>query len=308
MTAWLRTTKRRTCPICGKPDWCSIAGDGTVVHCMRIESDRPFASGGWLHRLGPDVQTSSPRPARRPMPTEAPPDLPAQDFEAMLARYGIATAPGDLRRLADELGLTAGSLTRLGAVYAAPHRAWAFPMRDRYDTIVGIRLRSDRGKWAITGSHNGLFIPNIASGAAHEPPDPIVICEGPTDTAAMLDLGFFAIGRPACRGCERDLAGLLHRRQVVILADRDEPKHRPDGTEFYPGQEGAAHLANELLGRAATVKIILPLKGKDARAWLAAGATHDIVAARIQTATCTTRPRPVATPARTIPAPPEIDL
>lgn len=44
-----RVTRKKPCPICGKPDWCGI-GQGFVV-CMRIQSTRPTSNRGWLHKL-----------------------------------------------------------------------------------------------------------------------------------------------------------------------------------------------------------------------------------------------------------------
>lgn len=46
-----RVNRHEPCPVCGKPDWCGVAGDGSV-HCMRVESERPARSGGgWWHRV-----------------------------------------------------------------------------------------------------------------------------------------------------------------------------------------------------------------------------------------------------------------
>lgn len=51
---WREASKRENCPVCEKPDWCSITGpDGSAdaAVCMRIESDNPRRNGGWLHRI-----------------------------------------------------------------------------------------------------------------------------------------------------------------------------------------------------------------------------------------------------------------
>lgn len=72
-----------------------------------------------------------------------------------------------------------------------------------------------------------------------------------------------------------------HRRDVVIMSDRDEAKERPDGSVFYPGQEGAAILAKAILPVVRSVKIVKPPFCKDVRAWLNAGATHEAVEAVI---------------------------
>lgn len=45
-----RVSRREPCPICGKPDYCEVRGDG-AVHCMRTASDVPGRArgGGWWH-------------------------------------------------------------------------------------------------------------------------------------------------------------------------------------------------------------------------------------------------------------------
>ena len=40
-TKWIRVKKNSKCPICEKPDYCSVSEDGCVVRCMRIPSDKP---------------------------------------------------------------------------------------------------------------------------------------------------------------------------------------------------------------------------------------------------------------------------
>ena len=50
-SGWRRVTRQSPCPVCNKPDWCSLTRDGAVVVCMRIPSRRQLNSGGWLHRV-----------------------------------------------------------------------------------------------------------------------------------------------------------------------------------------------------------------------------------------------------------------
>ena len=193
-----------------------------------------------------------------------------------MAQMGNQTPPGQIRALGQALGVTAASLARLGAAWSMGYRAWAFPMFDPAGEIVGVRLRSETGaKWAIEGSHNALFVPD--GGLVAELAEEIAVCEGPTSCAALLDLGWYAIGRPSCSAYVAETVQVCRRRHVVIFADRDEPKKRPDGTVFYPGKIGAEALAKALHRQALTIKIVYPLKGKDARAWLRAGATADVV-------------------------------
>lgn len=66
----------------------------------------------------------------------------------------------------------------------------------------------------------------------------LYICEGPTDTAAALTLGLFAIGRPSCMGCEEMITKLIRLqgiRRVIIITDND-----------IPGLRGAAKLQRQI--------------------------------------------------------------
>jgi phage/plasmid primase-like uncharacterized protein len=106
--------------------------------------------------------------------------------------------PNRLDRFAAELGVSMNSLLRLSVGWSEDHDAWTFPMRNANGKVVGIRLRRPDGrKVSVTGGHEGLFIPR---GRDLYPGEPLLIAEGPTDTAALLDLNFMAIGRPSCTG------------------------------------------------------------------------------------------------------------
>lgn len=221
---WLPVSKRNPCPACGKPDWCLIGS--RFVLCNRVESNKPQPGGGWLHPLDVSLQ--------RPTPPVPPPRPPTPNFTAMIRRWAIETPEMALQALATSLGVSADSLASLNAVYASQHRAWAFPMRDGYGNIIGIRLRSDDGrKWAVRGSRNGIFIPQgIAPGKV------AYITEGPTDTAAALSLGLYAIGRPSCNTGSHEIRQHLKSvgiYRAIIIADNDAP-----------GLDGAARVGHEL--------------------------------------------------------------
>jgi hypothetical protein len=155
----------------------------------------------------------------------------------------------------------------LGVTWATEHRAWAWPMKDGNEAVVGIRLRSDNGdKWAVTGSHQGCFIP------AEQPKGMALITEGPTDAAAGLDLGYWAIGRPSCSGGGPQLKQLMlrhHIRRVVIICDNDEP-----------GAKGAMALADLLPVPCAIV--VTP--AKDLRDFKRFGGTREMLDSRINSA------------------------
>jgi DNA primase len=161
-----------------------------------------------------------------------------------------------------DLGVQMQALKHIEAAWSEENEAWAFPMRNGADEIVGVRLRSPEKKWAIKGSINGLFVPRCT------PQETAVICEGPTDTAAALSMGYYAIGRASCMCGNADLKRLLRLkgvRQVVIIADRDTP-----------GQRGAEKLAVDL---AMKHKLVIP-QTKDIRQFCVNGgnrATMDAI-------------------------------
>lgn len=247
-----------------KPDWCSVSENGEVVVCMRTEGPKECKSGGWFHSLTEPVKYEpAPRKIKKPA---------IRNFAAAAAQYVENLI--NINKLADELGVSIRSLERLDAGWNG--QAYTFPMRDAQERIIGIRLRSTKGKWAVPGSRNGLFWPEGVYSASDWL---LVICEGPTDCAALLDMGFDAIGRPGCLGGVDLIVEFLKglRRDVAIMADRDEAKERPDGSVWYPGQEGAKRLSKAILPIARSVRVIKPPFCKDVREWRRAGATREVV-------------------------------
>jgi phage/plasmid primase-like uncharacterized protein len=242
MSDWIRVTRAEPCPICGKDSWCEISGDGAVALCMRVQSDRPkqFKSGetGYIHRL-------SEAPLREFPQRKKEEPKPLINAESMMKEWAAKTRPEWLYSLAEELGVRTSALMELRVAWAAEHSAFAYPMRNGDGAMVGIRLRNQRGdKWAVKGSKSGIFLPFCI------PQKQVWICEGPTDTAAALSLGLFAIGRPSCSGGMPDIIKALRRLHVaeaVLIADNDDP-----------GLNGADMLARHL--EIPCCVIVLPAK------------------------------------------------
>jgi hypothetical protein len=258
---WVRVNRSNPCPICKKADWCTRTLDGDLACCMRTESERPSRNGGWLHRL-----TEAPVKTLPPVRAIA---RPARDMQ----RYHDALMLKDARPvdgLAAALGVTQDALFSLGTVWDAAASAWAFPMRSGAGRVCGIRLRSEDGaKWAVTGSKEGLFYCPVLPDRIDE----IVLCEGPTDTAAALSLGLLAVGRPSCSGAVEAILELLRRfhvRRLTIIPDTDTPHERPDGSVWYPGRDGAQRLAAVL----PSPYLMAVPPAKDLRGWVQEGATR----------------------------------
>jgi hypothetical protein len=247
---------------------------------MRAESDHPCKSaqvGGWIHKLGEPVQyVPPPKPKVRPV---------AQENFAPLAeqcRCALLDSMKGLEDLSRTLGLSVEYLEEAGAGWLPDYcgnpfyRGYTFPMFDGHRRIIGIQIRTQHGKRSVPGSHGGLFWPK---GVLVKGTGPLLLPEGATSCGACRDLCYDAIGRFSCNGRMDLIQELLAqaRRDVVIVADHDEAKQRPDGSVFYPGQQGAAKIAAVIKPLCRTLKIVKPPFVKDMRDWLKAGATKAVV-------------------------------
>jgi hypothetical protein len=274
-STWQRVSKGRPCPVCGKPDWCMYVGaedSPTAAICARIESPKCCGEAGWLHVLRDGGPTWSPR-IRRIEVSAARIGAATLDFAKLAADFRAAVRPEALDKLAQSLAVSVESLRRLGIGWSVRHRCWSFPMSNAAGNVLGIRLRRPDGrKLSVRGGKEGLLIPDGLD--AH---DLLLTAEGPTDTAALLDLGFNVVGRPSCMGGVKllvELARKLKPSGVVIVADGDAP-----------GQRGAESLAVTLMAYCPAVRVITPPSGiKDAREWTRRGAAAGDVQAVIAAA------------------------
>src|SRR5262249_36629954 len=179
----------------------------------------------WRHRLRDDPLWL---PARRIVRTVVlTRTTPPEHLGRLAEQYRAAVQPQYLQDFARSLGLSVDSLLALSIGSSARPRPWACPVTDPDNKVLGIRLRRlGGGKFAVKGGKEGLFIPATAEVECCF----LFICEGPTDAAALLDMGFAnVVGRPSCTGGIKLLVELVRRRQppeVVIVGDGDEPGRR----------------------------------------------------------------------------------
>jgi hypothetical protein len=252
MSDWRRVNREHPCPICGKPDWCSVTHDGVL--CMRIGegAKRELPSGGWIYESL----------ERRELPPKQD-HIPKMDAEKIYreCRRRLSLRSRDI--LATSLGVSRRSLEHLDVGWSCEHNAYTFPMRDSARNAIGIRLRTAKGrKYAIKGSRSGLFIPPLHL-VVPKALETLWICEGPTDLAALLTVGLWGIGRPSCTGSLDLTYGLAERvkpKSICIVADDDAP-----------GVHGAEKLRDHLGGR---TYIVTP-GAKDIREWVREGATRE---------------------------------
>lgn len=271
----VRVSRHQHCPVCGKPDWCGVSQDGQICICMRVEDGacRTTDNGGYLHKL--DASQISNRPWRETALHRKPEPVDTTNWPILAQTFQSRVNEAGLSRLSHDLGVSVDSLKRLWIGWSPRNKAWSFPMRRVNTSVCGIRLRSWKGrKWAVKGSKQGLFIPqHFPHRLEHMR---MFVAEGPTDTAALLDLGFFAIGKPSCRGMEKQIVQLAKQtetQQVVIAADHDKP-----------GQEGAFKLAKILRDANISCRILTPPQGiKDIRAWKQLGVTANDILTQVNT-------------------------
>jgi hypothetical protein len=200
-----------------------------------------------------------------PVARRVPDGYECPDFDAALwwAASRHVGAADKLSVWADKLGLPVGAIDFMGAATIAG--LLSFPMYDGHGAICGIRTRTQAGeKLAVKGSKAGVFLPTV-----HMPDLDPLICEGPTDAAAALALGFEPIGRPSCSGCERHVGDVCRGHgysRVTICADSDGP-----------GIQGAQRLSDVLRAAKVAVRLVAPIGHKDLRDWFKAGATREAV-------------------------------
>ena len=224
MKNWHNATRERPCPVCHHTDWCTASDDGAVAVCHRVESGRPSKGGGWIHWLGDGSVRIDPEVLRRRREER---EATRREESERVARHFALLPAGDEQRrlcahLARELGVGAEALRALDVRWDRGARAAAFPMRNARGLVTGIRYRElgTGRKWSMRGSHDGLFLPRDGGGGE----GPLVVCEGASDTAAALTLGWRGVGRSSCQCGGRLLADYILAEgvhEVAIFADND---------------------------------------------------------------------------------------
>jgi hypothetical protein len=229
-----------------------VSSNGAVAICPRTESgSRKYLDGsGYLHVIDPAV----PMPERR---DERGAELPEHNLvlSSLATKMMLSCDERRIEVLSRSLAIPAFAFRLLRVGWSASSDAYSFPMFRCGQRVIGIRLRNEAGKkWAVKGSRQGLFMPSSW------PSDKkgIVVCEGPTDTAAMLGMGFNAMGRPSAMGSHALVEEAVGGRPVCIISDSDDV-----------GVDSAMKLASHLRSRCRVGVLVPP--AKDARDWIGRG-------------------------------------
>lgn len=222
-------------------------------------------------------------------------------WQALCSKYQQAIGLNTVERLAGVWGVSAEALRRLGIGFDTG--AYTFPMMNARGEIIGIRKRAydnPTQKYAATDSTNGLFIPATKTPSRHpslksssclqvsswgragastdsaqargqgalglRAASVEVICEGESDLAAALTLGFEGIGRPGTWEARKEIVAFFGGCLTAcpcITADNDP---------HLAGQEGAEALADELVAAGLPCRVLTPPADfKDLRDWLTRG-------------------------------------
>lgn len=208
----------------------------------------------------------SPTPAasRETVDSDGPPD---PKFQALSERFQAhPDRNGYLAQLADLLGVPRRVLRRLGLGWVDRPERWSIPERDDLGRVVGISFRHVCGtKTSASGGKRGLVVPDRPAGDG-----PLYVCEGMSDTAALLAAGRRAIGRPnafpsalARAWLAKVVTAATPDTPVIVVGDRDDA-----------GRDGASSLSDWLADECGRpVRWALPRAGfKDVREqWQATG-------------------------------------
>lgn len=285
-TSWIDATRDRPCPVCGKPDWCTITADGGTIHCRRGEhlpaphgyrrkDTAPDGAARFVRDRHDDSLAYEPAIYRVAVVRTPVRKAPTRCWADVAAEFADA-ARGRLRLLAADLGVRLDVLEAMGVGWTG--RAWSFPYRDGEGQIVGIATRlPDDGKKAVPTSRNALF---YAPDRWRQGDGPLYVVEGASDTAALTGLGLAVVGRPSNTGGAGHLAVLLREwpvdREIVVVGEHDE---KPDGR--WPRRDGAAAVAKQLAALLyREVAWTLPPEGvKDSRDYATRATGSEIVAA-----------------------------
>lgn len=181
--------------------------------------------------------------------------------------------------LGDALGLTGASLMRMGV---GSHEAgWVFPMVDGSLFRVNFEvLAEDAVESVACPVSGGLLVPTMAGGGRI-----LMLTQGAVNVAALLDMGFDAMGLAYCGSCVKDARSVvieLTRRcgwsEVVLLEERTKP-----GTSVSKRTRSMyADLEKALRGGRRKVSAIRPPVGiNNAYGWLRSGGDADDVMAVI---------------------------
>jgi len=240
------------CPVCGKPDWCLVAKDGTAAICARVPegSIKQCGSAGWLHVFDQNKFV--------PMEHKVPPPPPLNWYKIWTVATPQARNWWVVTWFARNIGVRPETLRRY-FVGVGPSYELYIPLWDHCG-VVGLQRRYQDGKKRqFKGSRDGLFLPMYFTVPR------LLVCEGFSDTVAAdekLGREWTCVGRLSCTMGTRPLLNLAKQTRIgsiLIMADRDK-----NGA----GWRGGLNLAEKLREAGKRVCLVMPpAPYKDLRQW-----------------------------------------
>lgn len=164
-SGWRKMTRGERCPVCEKPDNCSLSLDGDAVFCRRVSMGGIAGRGGWVHKLRDDAPVTT-----RPRAAAVRPSAPVVErasveqldavYSAMLREcltLSDTRKAGLLRR-----GLTASEIARnlyRDTPDAAASERIADHLRGSLSGVPGFYLRGGGSDYQMRSVPAGVFIP-----------------------------------------------------------------------------------------------------------------------------------------------------
>lgn len=179
ISKWTEATRSNPCPICGKPDWCSISTDGAWAVCRRVDTGdglhRVDKSGGdyWLYRIdgGGDTDNGTQKDVAadyseisQPVLAPADPDTLDKVYRALLQELSLSAVHREnlrKRGLSDEEIDLRGYKTLVGPGRAKLAKTMVSKFgNDVCKKIPGLFIKQGERKpyWTLAGSA-GIVIP-----------------------------------------------------------------------------------------------------------------------------------------------------
>ncbi len=254
-----RCTKSMVCPICERTKYCMVAQSGDAVICTKVSEGRAkHYSFGDLHFINGKQIVKHVR--------KDPVYKPNSKYIAKVWK-GLIKNCDALEPMARHLSIKWEVLSCMHVGYHPVKDAYGFPMYDIKGQMCGIKMRNIEGaKWCIKHSRLGIYRYVFYD----DDSGPLIVCEGESDTAAMANLGFRAIGRASATTCNDIVKAYDLGKPIYVVADTDE-----DGL----GLREATKLADSLTDG----YVIHNPDYKDVRKWIESGTfTKDLFYAHIQ--------------------------
>ena len=185
----------------------------------------------------------------------------------------LTPIPTEFRGL-DDRKISAATAKKYGVTYGGPSKH-IYPYFDPDGRHVANKQRNEDKRFAIEGQWT---LATLFGQQLFEPGEAkfITLTEGECDAMAafeMLGSRFPVVSVHSAGQAKKNVADnfeyLNAFENIVICFDRDEPKEKPDGSVFYPGQEAAQEVAG--MFEPGKVKVFTPRDFKDANDYLLAG-------------------------------------